>query len=73
MKTLKEFYEEKRRKVLAVMINTFSKPRHRQPMDKQAQATLDKYMRQMYNPKKLEEDERFREEWIEPEIIEIVD
>ena len=36
-------------------------------------ATLDKYMRQMYNPKKLEEDERFREEWIEPEIIEIVD
>lgn len=75
MKTFKELYEEKKRKALPIMINTFSKPRYRQPMDKEGQATLNKFMKQIYNPrlKKLEENERFREEWIEPEIIEITD
>ena len=73
MKTLKELYELKRKQALPFMINTFSKPRYRQPLDKEQQETLGKYVRQIYNPRlrKLKEAEYFREEWMEQETGEI--
>ena len=55
------------------MVNTFSKPRYRKPLDKEQQETLNVYIKQIYNPKirKLKEAEYFREEWLEPETGEI--
>ncbi|MBI3035417.1 hypothetical protein HYY71_03770 [Candidatus Woesearchaeota archaeon] len=71
MKSLKEIYEEKKRHAIPFMINTFSKPRYREPLDKEHQETLNAYMNQIYNPRlrKLKEAEHFREEFIEPELM----
>ena len=71
MRTLTDFYEEKKRKAFPTLINTFSKPRYREPLTGKEQETLNKYVHQIYNPrlKKLKEAEHFREEWIEPEMI----
>ncbi len=65
------FYGEKKRRELPVLINTFSKPRYREPLNKQQQERLDIFVRQIYNPriKKLKEAEYFREEWLEPEMV----
>lgn len=68
VKTLKDFYEEKKKQAFPTMIYSFSKPRFREPFDKEAQETLNKYMKQIYNPgiKKLKEPDYFIEEWMEP-------
>lgn len=75
MKTLKDFYEEKKKEAQAWpnLIYRFSKPRYREPLDKKEQETLNKYVHQIYNPrfKKLKEAEHFREEWTEPEMGEV--
>ena len=73
MKNLKELYELKKKQALPFMVNTFSKPRYRKPLDKEQQETLNVYIKQIYNPKirKLKEAEYFREEWLEPETGEI--
>ncbi len=72
MKTLKDFYEEKKKKanLFPNMLYGFSKPRHREPLNPEEQETLDKYVHQIYNPriKKLKEAEHFMEEFMEPEI-----
>ena len=70
VKTLKDFYEEKKREALPNLIYTFSKPRYREPLTNKEQKTLNKYVKQIYNPriKKLKEAEYFKEEWMEPEI-----
>lgn len=70
MKNLKDFYEEKKKQALPIMINTFSKPRYREPLDEKHQKTLNMYMKQIYNPriKKLREQDYFLEEFMEPEI-----
>ena len=74
MKTLKDFYEERKKQAHAfpAMIYSFSKPKHREPLDSKEQETLNRYVRQIYNPriKKLKEAEYFREEWLEPVIRE---
>lgn len=69
MKTLKKLYEERKRLAMPFMINTFSKPRYREPLDKGRQETLNKYVKQVYNPRlrKLKEAEYFREEFMEPQ------
>ena len=71
MKTLQEFYEEKKKKALAfpTMVYSFSKPKYREPLTDKEQETLSKYVHQIYNPriKKLKEAEYFREEWLEPQ------
>lgn len=70
MKTLKDFYEEKKRQAYTfpTMLYSFSKPRFRQPLNAKEQETLSKYVGQIYNPRirKLKEAEYFREEWLEP-------
>lgn len=73
MKTIKDFYEEKKKQAFPVMINTFSKPRYREPLTDKQQETLNKYVKQIYNPRfrKLKEAEYFMEEWLEPEAREI--
>ncbi|MBI2656370.1 hypothetical protein HYX03_01370 [Candidatus Woesearchaeota archaeon] len=73
MRTIHDFYEEKKRQAFPVMINTFSKPRYREPLTDKQQETLNKYVKQIYNPRfrKLKEAECFREEFIEPETREI--
>jgi len=72
MKTLKDFYEEKKKQahIFPAMIYSFSKPKHREPLDDKEQETLHKYVRQIYNPRfrKLKEAEYFKEEFMEPEI-----
>lgn len=72
MKTLKDFYEEKKRKahIWPNMIYAFSKPKYREPLTDKEQQTLNKYVRQIYNPRlrKLKEAEYFREEFMEPEV-----
>ena len=70
MKNLKDFYEEKKKQAMPIMINTFSKPRYRKPLDEKQQETLNKYVKQIYNPriKRLKEADYFLEEWMEPEI-----
>ena len=72
MKTLKDFYEERKRLALLYppMVYDISKPKNREQLDKEHQETLNKYVKQIYNPrlKKLKEAEYFREEFIEPEI-----
>lgn len=72
MKTLKEFYEEKKREALQMpnMVYSFSKPKYRVPLTTKGQETLSKYIKQIYNPKikKLKEADYFREEWMEPEM-----
>jgi len=74
MKTLNDFYEEKKKQVHAfpAMIYTFSKPKYQKPLDEKEQEILNKYVRQIYNPriKKLKEAEYFREEWLEPMVNE---
>ena len=69
MKTLKDFYEEKKKQahIFPTMIYSFSKPKHREPLTDKEQETLNKYITQVYNPriKKLKEAEQFREEWLE--------
>ena len=72
MKTLKDFYEEKKREALQMpnMVYSFSKPKYRESLTRKEQETLNKYVKQIYNPriKKLKEADYFREEWLEPEI-----
>lgn len=70
VKNLKDFYEEKKKLAMPVMINTFSKPRYREPLDEKHQETLNRYVKQIYNPriKKLKEADYFLEEFMEPEI-----
>ena len=69
MKTLKDFYEEKKRlaHILPSAVYNFSKPKYREPTDGKQQETLNNYIKQIYNPriKKLKEQAYFREEWIE--------
>lgn len=71
MKTLQEFYKEKKRKALVFppMVYSFSKPKYREPLDKEGQETLNKFLRQVYDPKlkKLKEADYFMEEFMEPE------
>ena len=70
VKTLKNFYEEKKKEAFLTMIYSFSKPRYREPLDKEKQETLNKFVRQVYNPrfKKLKEEDYFMEEWMETDI-----
>ena len=72
MKTLQDFYEEKKKQahIWPSMIYTFSKPKYREPLTNKEQETLNKYIKQIYNPRvrKLKEAEYFREEFMEPEI-----
>ena len=74
MKILKDFYEEKKKQahIFPAMIYNFSKPKYREPLDDKEQETLNKYVKQIYNPriKKLKAAEYFREEWLEPEFNE---
>ena len=74
VKTLKDFYEEKKKQahIFPTMLYSFSKPKYRQPLDDKEQETLNKYVKQVYNPrfKKLKEAEYFREEWTEPSSVE---
>ena len=71
MKTLKDFYEERKRIALLFppMVYGFSKPKYREPLDKEHQETLNIYVKQIYNPRlrKLKEAEHFREEFMEPQ------
>lgn len=71
MKTLKDFYEEKKKQAhtFPTMLYSFSKPKYREPLNAKQQGTLNKYIKQIYNPRfrKLKEAEHFREEWMEPE------
>lgn len=73
MKTLKDFYEEKKKEahIWPNMVYFFSKPKYREPLSDKEQQTLNKFMKQVYNPKfkKLKEAEYFREEFMEPEIV----
>ncbi len=75
MKTLKDFYEEKKKlaHLFPPMVYGFSKPKYREPLDKEHQENLNKYVKQIYNPRlrKLKEAEHFREEFMEPELAEI--
>ena len=74
MKTVKDFYEEKKKlaHLFPTMFYSFSKPKYREPLDDKELETLNKYVKQIYNPriKKLKEAEYFREEWLEPEFKE---
>ena len=67
MKTLKDFYDAKKRQALYTY-NPIPKSKYKEP-----QETLGKYLKQTYNPRlrKLKEAEYFREEWIEPETTEV--
>ena len=69
VETLKELHELRKKIAFPFMVNTFSKPRYREPLDKEHQETLNMYVKQIYNPRfrKLKEAEYFREEFIEPE------
>ena len=70
MITLKELHEIRKKQAFPFMVNTFSKPRHREPLDREHQETLNRFIRQIYNPRfrKLKEAEYFREEFAEPDI-----
>jgi len=72
VKTLKDFYEEKKKKahLFPNMLYGFSKPKHREPLTEKEQEILNKYVHQVYNPriKKLKEADYFREEFMEPEL-----
>ena len=72
MITLKELHELRRKQAFPFMVNTFSKPRYRESLDKEHQATLNRFIKQIYNPRfrKLKEAEYFREEFMEPQIDE---
>ena len=71
VRTLQEFYEERKRKALVFppMVYSFSKPKYRQPFTEKEQETLSKFIRQVYNSriKKLKEADYFKEEFMEPE------
>ena len=71
MKTLKDFYQEKKKEAFPAMIYTFSKPKYREPLTYKEQETLTKYVKQIYNPriKKIKEPDYFTEEWMEPEKV----
>ncbi len=70
MKTLTDFYEEKKKQALPNLIYSFSKPRYREPLNAKEQETLTNCIKQIYNPriKKLKEPDYFLEEWMEPQI-----
>ena len=65
LKTVKDFYLEKKKESL-LNINIPLKTKRNEP-----QETLNKYIKYFPRIRKLKEAEYFREEWIEPEIIEI--
>jgi len=66
VKTIKDFYLEKKKEAFLNVVYVPPKDKH-----KESQETLNRYVKYIPRLRKLKEAEYFREEFMEPEVTEV--